>query len=164
VIGVVHDVAQSLDSKVQPIESDDLAGLLRASMFANRTAAAIASLLGGLGVFLAALGIYGLLSYTVSQRFREIGVRIALGAQTRDVLRLVVGAGFKLAAIGAAAGAAVALAITHGMSSLLFGVSASDPPTFLAVIALVTLAAALAAYIPARRATRVDPMIALRYE
>jgi predicted permease len=164
VIGVVHDVAQSLDSKVQPIESDDLAGLLRASMFANRTAAAIASLLGGLGVFLAALGIYGLLSYTVSQRFREIGVRIALGAQTRDVLRLVVGAGFKLAAIGAAAGAAVALAITHGMSSLLFGVSATDPPTFLAVTALVTLAAALAAYIPARRATRVDPMIALRYE
>jgi putative ABC transport system permease protein len=115
-------------------------------------------------VFLAALGIYGLLSYTVSQRFREIGVRIALGAQSRDVLRLVVGAGFKLAAIGAAAGATVALAITRGMSSLLFGVSASDPPTFLAVIALVTLAAALAAYIPARRATRVDPMVALRYE
>lgn len=164
VIGMVHDVAQSLDSKVQPIESDDLTELLHASMFANRTAAAIASLLGGLGVFLAALGIYGLLSYTVSQRFREIGVRIALGAQTRDVLRLVVGAGFKLAAIGAAAGAAVVLAITRGMSSLLFGVSATDPPTFLAVIALVTLAAALAAYIPARRATRVDPMIALRYE
>jgi predicted permease len=164
VIGMVHDVAQSLDSKVQPIESDDLAGLLRASMFANRTAAAIASLLGGLGVFLAALGIYGLLSYTVSQRFREIGVRIALGAQTRDVLRLVVGAGFKLAAIGAAAGAAAALAITHGMSSLLFGVSATDPPTFFAVVALVTLAAVFAAYIPARRATRVDPMVALRYE
>jgi predicted permease len=164
VIGMVHDVAQSLDSKVQPIESDDLTELLDASMFANRTAAAIASLLGGLGVFLAALGIYGLLSYTVSQRFREIGVRIALGAQSRDVLRLVVGAGFKLAAIGAAAGATVALAITRGMSSLLFGVSASDPPTFLAVIALVTLAAALAAYIPARRATRVDPMVALRYE
>ncbi len=164
VIGMVHDVAQSLDSKVQPVESDDLTELLHASMFANRTAAAIASLLGGLGVFLAALGIYGLLSYTVSQRFREIGVRIALGAQTRDVLRLVVGAGFKLAAIGAAAGAAVALAITRGMSSLLFGVSATDPPTFLAVFALVTLAAALAAYIPARRATRVDPMVALRYE
>jgi len=76
----------------------------------------------------------------------------------------VVGAGFKLAAIGAAAGAAVALAITRGMSSLLFGVSASDPPTFFAVIGLVTLAAAFAAYIPARRATRVDPMVALRYE
>ena len=164
VIGMVHDVAQSLDSKVQPIESDDLSALLRASMFANRTAAAIASLLGGLGVFLAALGIYGLLSYTVSQRFREIGVRVALGAQRGDVLRLVVGAGCKLAAIGAAVGAAVALAVTQGMSSLLFGVSATDPPTFLIVIALVTLAAALAAYIPARRATRVDPMVALRYE
>jgi predicted permease len=164
VIGMVHDVAQSLDSKVQPIESDDLTELLHASMFANRTAAAIASLLGGLGVFLAALGIYGLLSYTVSQRFREIGVRIALGAQQRDVLQLIVGAGFKLAGIGAAVGALAALAVTQGMSSLLFGVSASDPPTFLIVVVLVTLAAALAAYIPARRATRVDPMVALRYE
>ncbi|HEY4740648.1 MAG TPA: ABC transporter permease [Candidatus Acidoferrales bacterium] len=164
VIGMVHDVAQSLDSKVQPIESDDLTELLHASMFANRTAAAIASLLGGLGVFLAALGIYGLLSYTVSQRYREIGVRIALGAQQRDVLRLIVGAGFKLAGVGAAVGALVALAVTQGMSSLLFGVSATDPPTFVAVVALVTLAAAFAAYIPARRATRVDPMVALRYE
>ncbi|MGC1687811.1 MAG: ABC transporter permease [Candidatus Acidiferrales bacterium] len=164
VIGMVHDVAQSLDSKVQPIESDDLTELLHASMFANRTAAAIASLLGGLGVFLAALGIYGLLSYTVSQRYREIGVRIALGAQQRDVLRLIVGAGFKLAGVGAAVGALVALAVTQGMSSLLFGVSATDPPTFVAVVALVTLAAAFAAYIPARRVTLVDPMVALRYE
>ncbi len=164
VIGMVHDVAQSLDSKVQPLESDDLAGLLRASMFANRTAASIASLLGGLGVFLAALGIYGLLSYTVSQRFREIGVRIAIGAQERDVLRLVAGAGFKLVAAGAAIGMAASLAVTQAMSGLLFGVSAADPATFLAVVALVTFAAAFATYIPARRAMRVDPMVALRYE
>ncbi|HXW16795.1 MAG TPA: ABC transporter permease [Candidatus Acidoferrales bacterium] len=164
VIGMVRDVASSLDAKVQPMESDDLAELLKSSMFANRTAAAIASLLGGLGVFLAALGIYGVLSYTVSQRLREIGVRIALGAQRKDVLRLVVGAGLRLAAIGAMLGAAAALALTREMSSLLFGVSATDPATFVAVLALVGIAAALAAYIPAMRAMRVDPMVALRYE
>ncbi len=164
VIGMVREVASSLDAKVQPMESDDLAELLKNSMFANRTAAAIASLLGGLGAFLAALGIYGVLSYTVSQRLREIGVRIALGAQRKDVLRLVVGAGLRLAAIGAILGAAAALALTKEMSSLLFGVSATDPATFVAVLALVGFAAALAAYIPAMRAMRVDPMVALRYE
>ncbi|MGB7684016.1 MAG: FtsX-like permease family protein, partial [Candidatus Acidiferrales bacterium] len=152
------------DSKVQPLETDNLDGLLRISMFANRTAASIASILGALGMILAGLGIYGVLSYTVTQRFREIGVRIALGAQRKDVLRLIVGEGLRLAVIGAAGGAGVAFAITRGMSSLLFGVSATDPVTFLAVIALVTLAAMLAAYIPARRAMRVDPMVALRYE
>ncbi|MFZ0877972.1 MAG: FtsX-like permease family protein, partial [Candidatus Acidiferrales bacterium] len=164
VIGMVRDAAGALDSKVQPLETDNLDGLLRISMFANRTAASIASILGALGMILAGLGIYGVLSYTVTQRFREIGVRIALGAQRKDVLRLIVGEGLRLAVIGAAGGAGVAFAITRGMSSLLFGVSATDPVTFLAVIALVTLAAMLAAYIPARRAMRVDPMVALRYE
>jgi predicted permease len=164
VVGMVRDVAASLDSKVQPLESDDLAELLHVSMFANRTAAGIASVLGALGMFLAALGIYGVLSFTVSQRFREIGVRIALGAQRKDVLRLVVGAGLRLTAIGAALGAAAALGITREMGSLLFGVSATDPATFLGVIGLIAVAAALAAYVPARRAMRVDPMVALRYE
>jgi predicted permease len=164
VIGMVRDVAGSLDAKVQPLESDDLGALLKNSMFANRTAASIASLLGSLGVFLAGLGIYGVLSYSVSQRLREIGVRMALGAQRKDVLQLVVGAGLKLAAIGAVLGAAAALAITKEMSSLLFGVSSTDPVTFFAVVGLVGIAAGLAAYIPAMRAMRVDPMSALRYE
>src|SRR5271168_1980451 len=164
VVNGVRSAAMSLDSKVQPLEADDLAALLRTSMFANRTAASLASVLGALGLLLAALGIYGVLSYSVSQRFREIGIRVALGAQKGHVLRLVVGKGLRLAIFGAVAGAAVALLVTRAMSNLLFGVSASDPLTFVAVALGVTFVAALAAYLPARRAMRVDPMVALRYE
>ena len=164
VIVAVRAAAKSLDSKVQPLETDSLSGLLRVSMFANRTAASLAAALGILGTLLAALGIYGVLSYSVSQRVREIGIRLALGAQKGHVLRLVVGHGLRLAALGAAAGAFAASGVAQGMSSLLFGVSASDPVTFGAVVAAVTLVAALAAYVPARRAMRVDPIVALRHE
>jgi len=163
-IGAVRAASTSLDSKVQPIETDDLDGLLHVSLFANRIAATIAAVLGTLGMFLASLGIYGVLSYNVSQRSREIGIRIALGAQKNHVLRLVVGHGLRLAVFGAALGIVAALVITRGMRSLLFGVSATDPVTFTAVALLVTAVAILAAYLPARRATRVDPMVALRYE
>jgi macrolide transport system ATP-binding/permease protein len=164
VLAAVRAAAQSLDPKVQPLETDDLEGLLHVSLFANRVAASLASVLGMLGMLLASLGIFGVLSYSVSQRFREIGIRMALGAQTRDVLRLVVGHGLRLAAIGAALGAVASLVITRWMSSLLFGVSALDPATFAGAVMVVTLAASLAAYIPARRALRVDPMVVLRYE
>jgi macrolide transport system ATP-binding/permease protein len=164
VIGVVRSAAKSLDSKVQPLETDSLDGLLKASMFANRTVASLASVLGFLGTFLAALGIYGVLSYSVSQRIREIGIRVALGAQRGHVLQLVVGHGLRLALFGVALGVLAAAAVTRGMGSLLFGVSATDPLTFVIVMLLVAMVAALAAYIPARSAMRVDPMIALRYE
>jgi macrolide transport system ATP-binding/permease protein len=164
VIAAVRAAARSLDSKVQPLETDTLDGLLKQSMFANRTAASLASVLGVLGTLLAALGIYGVLSYSVSQRIREIGIRIALGAQRSHVLRLVVGHGLRLAVLGAALGVCSALAITRGMNSLLFGVSASDPLTLAIVLLIVTAVAVLAAYLPARRAMRVDPMVALRYE
>jgi macrolide transport system ATP-binding/permease protein len=164
VIGVVRSAAKSLDSKVQPLETDSLDGLLKASMFASRTAASLASVLGFLGTFLAALGIYGVLSYSVSQRIREIGIRVALGAQRRHVLQLVVGHGLRLALFGVAMGALAAAAVTRGMGSLLFGVSATDPLTFVIVMLLVAMVAALAAYVPARRAMGVDPMVALRYE
>ncbi|MFZ0883973.1 MAG: FtsX-like permease family protein, partial [Candidatus Acidiferrales bacterium] len=162
--GAVRSAAKSLDSKVQPLETDSLDGLLKSSMFANRTAASLASVLGILGTLLAALGIYGVLSYSVSQRIREIGIRVALGAQRRHVLELVVGHGLRLALLGVAVGALAAAAVTRGMGSLLFGVSATDPLTFAIVMLLVAIVAALAAYIPARRAMRVDPMVALRYE
>ena len=164
VVGLVRAAAKSLDSKVQPLESDDLENLLHVSLFANRVAATLASVLGALGMLLAAIGIYGVLSYSVSQRLREIGIRMALGAQSHDILRLVVGQGLLLAVIGAAAGTAIGLAATTAMASLLFGVSPTDPLTFVAVAGVVTLTAGLAAYIPARRALRVDPMVALRYE
>jgi macrolide transport system ATP-binding/permease protein len=164
VIADVRAAAKSLDPKVQPMETDDLDGLLHVSLFANRIAATLASVLGALGMLLAGLGIYGVLSYSVSQRLREIGIRLALGAQTKDVLRLVVGHGLRLALLGAAVGALVSVMARRGMSSLLFGISATDPVTFVVVLCVVTLAAAFAAYIPARRAMRVDPMTALRHE
>jgi predicted permease len=119
---------------------------------------------GVMSIALGVIGIYGVLSYTVSQRRREIGIRLALGAQQENVLGMVMGSGARMALVGVAIGVVIALAMTRWMSSLLFGVSARDPLTF-ALVALVLFAVALAAcWIPARRATRVDPMVALRYE
>jgi putative ABC transport system permease protein len=119
---------------------------------------------GTLALTLAALGTYGVISYSVSQRTQEIGIRMALGASRQDVLRMVVGGGLRLAIAGVLIGVALALAAGRFISALLFGVRATDPLTFSAVAAALLATAVLAAWIPARRATRVDPMIALRYE
>jgi putative ABC transport system permease protein len=124
-------------------------------------------LIGGFGAIalvLAVVGIYGVMSYAVTERVHEIGVRMALGAQRRDVLRLVVGSGMRLAAAGLALGAVAAFLATRAMTSLLFGVRASDPITYLTISALLAAAAFAACYIPARRATKLDPLVALRYE
>jgi predicted permease len=133
-------------------------------LFQERLVARLSAFFGLLALVLACIGLYGLLSYEVSRRTREIGIRMALGAQEGDVLRLVVKQGLALALVGAAVGIGVALGVTRYLTSMLYGVHANDPLTIGAVAVLLALVALAACYIPARRATRVDPMVALRYE
>jgi putative ABC transport system permease protein len=139
-----------------------------ASLAQRRFTVWLLSLFAAVALVLAAVGVYGVMAYSVTQRNREIGIRIALGARARDVIRLIVGRGMVLALTGVVAGliAAVALMrLARGLlSSLLFDVSATDPLTFSVIALLLALVALLACWIPARRATKVDPMIALRCE
>jgi putative ABC transport system permease protein len=118
--------------------------------------------LAGLGTVLAAVGIYGVISYSVTQRTQEIGIRMAMGAQTKDVLSIVMKQGFVLSSFGAALGLISSLILTRLMGSLLFGVSATDPVTFSGIGLLLIIVALMASYIPARRAARLDPMVTLR--
>jgi putative ABC transport system permease protein len=136
----------------------------RAAVSQPRFNLTLLGVFGGLALLLSAAGVYGVTSYAVSQRTHEIGIRKAIGAQTSDVLRLVIGQGIKLIAIGVAIGLAASFAAAQVIKSLLFGVSATDPLTFVGVPLLLTFVALLACYLPARRATKVDPMIALRSE
>jgi predicted permease len=133
-------------------------------LFQERLMARLSSFFGALALVLACIGLYGLLSYEVARRTRELGIRMALGAQRRDLLRLIVGQGTLLVLIGAAIGIAAGLGVTRFISSMLYGLDANDPVTFASVAILLTLVALAACYIPARRAMRADPMVALHYE
>jgi len=134
------------------------------SMSQPRFSMLLLACFGLLALLLASIGMYGVISYSVMQRTREIGIRMALGAERRSVFGMVLGEGARLAGLGIAIGLLAALAVTRLMASFLYGVQPTDPLTFLAVSLLMVGITLLACYLPARRATRVDPTVALRYE
>src|SRR6266498_1886537 len=163
-IGVVQKEAHALDSELPVFEIRTLDQYLASSVAEPKFSALLLGLFAGLALILSCIGLYGVMSYVVAQRTRELGIRMALGAQTRDVLKLVIRQGIGLTLLGAAIGVAVAVALTRMMKSWLFGVSPTDPLTFAVAALLLTIVALLSCWIPARRAAKVDPITALRFE
>jgi putative ABC transport system permease protein len=158
------EAVHRVDPSLPVTEITTLNGLLSRSVSPRRFSAVLIGVLAGLALVLSAVGIYGVMSYTVGLRTQEIGIRMALGAEPQNMLALILRRGARLALVGIAAGVLGALALTRFLSSLLFGVQAHDPLTFTAVAILLLLVALAACYVPARRAMKVDPMVALRYE
>jgi ABC-type lipoprotein release transport system permease subunit len=164
VMGLVRKAVEQHDSREVIYGVQSMEGVLAGSLAARRITMILLAVFAALALVLASVGIYGVISFVVGQRTHEIGVRMALGAQSRDVMRLVFGEGVRMALIGVAAGGAAALGLTRLIGNLLFGVAPQDPLTFAAVAVVLTAVALLACYVPARRAVRVDPMVALRHE
>ncbi len=163
-MAAVRNELQQLDPNLPIASAKTMVEHLSFPLLPARLAASVLGSFGLLGLALAAIGLYGVMSYSVSKRIREIGIRMALGAEGKDVLRLIVSQGMKLVLLGVVIGLGGAWALTRVMKTLLLGVSATDPLTFVGTALLLTLVALLACYWPARRATKVDPMIALRHE
>lgn len=164
VLPIVRTTVQEFDRQLPLVQVQTITQVLDQALWAARFGASLLLVFGLLALTIAAIGIYGVMSYNVRQRQQEMGIRIALGAQKRDVLRLVLGQGLWLAGIGSLVGLVLAYLMARGISALLFGVHALDPLTFTGVPLLLIAVAILACYLPARRATRVDPIVALRYE
>ena len=164
VVATARAALQSLDPNLAVTNVFTIEQILAQALWAPRMGGLLLALFGALALVLSAVGVYGVLSYSVNQQTREIGLRMAMGAQRSDVMRLILGQGLRLTVLGLGLGVLVALGLMRVLVSLLFDVRAYDPLTYTAVTLLLTAVALLACYIPARRAMRVDPMVALRYD
>jgi predicted permease len=163
VSAAVRREVQRLDRNLL-LQSEGIDGIIRESLWAQRLSAGLLGVFGGLALVLAAIGIYGVVSYSVNRRVREIGVRMALGATPAEVQRLILREGIRLVAMGVAAGLVIALSGSRAVESMLFATSPRDAATFVLVPSILTLVAVLACWFPALRATRIDPAVALRDE
>jgi len=163
-IPTVRRVLAELDSNLVLLNAKTQIEQIDQGLYQERLLANLSSLFAALALVLACIGLYGLLSYEVTRRTHEIGVRMALGAEQSSVLRLVVGKGIALTLLGITSGIAAAMGVTRYLEAMLYGVKPVDPGTFMCVATLLLAVAVAASYIPARRAMRVDPMVALRYE
>jgi len=164
VIADMRSAVQALDPNLALYDVETLKQLMLLPLFPARATGLLLCVFGGLALLLATMGLYGVMSYLVAQRTREVGIRMALGARRTDVFKLVLGNGMRQTLVGIVIGLAGALAVTRLLASLLYGIRPTDFLTFAGVSLLLAGVAFLASYLPAQRATRVDPMVALRHE
>jgi putative ABC transport system permease protein len=160
----VREAVWEIDKNLPVSNIKTMRDVLSGSIARQRFSMLLLGIFAAMALILAAVGIYGVMSYSVAERTREIGIRMALGAESRDVLKLVIFQGMRLAIVGITVGLIAAYGLTRLMQSLIFGVSVTDPLTFALITLLLAIVSLLACYVPARRATKVDQLIALRYE